>query len=95
MGKMERKSLPKEKFSAFERIFAKHGDIVEHNGQEIQNLYGNYLNLYGKMERKSLPKEKFSGFERTFAKHGDIVERNGREIQNLCGNFLNLYHVLI
>ena len=89
MGKMERKSLPKEKFSAFERIFAKHGDIVEHNGREIQNLCGNFLNLYGKMERKSLPKEKFSAFERIFAKHGDIVQHNGREIQNLCGNFLN------
>ena len=46
MGKMERKSLPKEKFSAFERIFVKHGDIVEHNGREIQKLCGNFLNLY-------------------------------------------------
>ena len=46
MGKMERKSLPKEKFSAFERIFAKHGDIVEHNGREIQKLWRNFLNLY-------------------------------------------------
>ena len=45
MGKMERKSLPKEKFSAFERIFAKDGDIVEHDEQEIQNLCGNFLNL--------------------------------------------------
>ena len=77
MGKMERKSLPKEKFSAFERIFAKHGDIVQHNGREIQNLCGNYLNQYGKIERKSLLKEKFSAFERTDAKHGDIVEHNG------------------
>ena len=83
MGKMERKSLPKEKFSAFERIFAKLGDIVEHNGREIQNLCGNFLNLYGKMERKLLPKEKFSSFERIFAKHGDILEHNGRGIQNL------------
>ena len=46
MGKMERKSLPKEKFYAFERIFVKHGDIVEHDGREIQKLCGNFLNLY-------------------------------------------------
>ena len=54
MGKMERKSLPKEKFSAFERIFAKDGDIVEHNGREIQKLCGNFLNLY-KVNIRVLP----------------------------------------